>query len=1211
MSTVKESIPIKYNISKVTLRTKITLPIEYDVYYAKVNELLPNISDYGDIVWEHYGKVQINSLGNITPEINLVELEDFSYYIVCFRNSSDISKVSFIRFKTGQNIALKESPYLDYTLFDGQNYTWFLDNPYQYIFPDKDTEANFYYSFKGNRREILHEAEEGGAWYGSFMPMIINADTLQLNVSYGDRYEKLIYSSNGIDESYMMCNLTPHLSSGSEPGFDFMACPCCKYDSDTEEMIMHEYWAYGDYGGGICYYDLKYCNVLFLLYVTSFKTGETPHDRILCFADNRIIPSDLRFNSTNSYQYIIIDSSGYLYTITNGVSSAISEYPLPLDTPLLVDCFNGNFKYKIPGQNDWTELLGYGLSISTPSPDETTRFNNKFPDFVGFGGCWDPLDVGAQISPSNRYSSANIYISDFVWIKDSCSDVDNVYNKILRPSIYNFHLRMTFTNDSNNNHTETTPTENTLVVKSDRITILIPEILFAKNNKITKVLLELISNNNVYATKQLKGLQLNKNSSNDDYNIEAFSSISKRIVGAFDYDFPNMTSEIRLQKLRESFFTKHGTWGGYNGGVNGFNTYISPEGYVRLENHGDKYKGSLKGVGKENLRIGTEGGYTGYGDDVNVDWAWDTRTNKQCLRVGTALVSNKYFGYGKLDVWMRIPKGTWGVCPAIWFFHYIEVGEDDIRYNTEPYMSRNRQGSSGDGYYRVINNEIDIELPSHLTNGHCTENELSTGTYFDEDTIDNQLTIGLDTGDNQNKGLYKIKSTGVNNPKDINNYDKIANEWVGRCYGSFQNCKFNTWIGELNSGDGWIVGTKTDYDGRHEEGISEDPQDTHKEEYLSRLTHLTDNVDGYADGKFHKWTIEWLPDRAVLYVDDVVCRVNKKFIPFNVMKLTIGTWFPSMKEVGSGVKDGDGIYGQKGAILSLSDSVSPGTWAGNHADWEVCNIDISRIKWAPYSLGDNINTFDNDEHGSIVSDNVTINKEPTYLGESFPESGLRYFESLADTSSDEIVGNTLFTNNSNNALVVNMQNDIAQSYFKSISNEEKILDLAALDNVSPSDIQDDTTLTDMMALAFSNKTSINATEFSGLTNVECVAFPPTLESIGVHAFSSIGMVEVEWHVYKGCDLYFTGPCPEINEDAFRWAAINNIYVPLEYASDYETVFAALTSATRKGTVVPSNITELNISINKNNIYKKVSGSNIWTIDESVNFNEAWNYIHNQ
>lgn len=455
---------------------------------------------------------------------------------------------------------------------------------------------------------------------------------------------------------------------------------------------------------------------------------------------------------------------------------------------------------------------------------------------------------------------------------------------------------------------------------------------------------------------------------------------------SFDIDFTK--TDNPLKALQEYFFTKHGTWGGYNGGVNGHNIYFDENQNVVLENHGDYYKGSLMGVGKES----DVEPYCGYGGDVDYDNnSWDNRTNKSRLRTGTALVSNKYFGYGRVDVWLQLPVGIWGVCPAIWLFHYIEVSDTDYRYEQSPYKYRNAQGSNEAGWYRVVNNEIDIELPSHLTNGTLPSWSDLQRAYFDNVCIDNKLSIGVTNGSDDEKGLFQL--TDVANPKERISWKKIDDVANPRYLPSFKNCKFNNWIGELNSGDGWCLpqgeySAESYYTGNINGEPDADLQKT-KEEYCSQLTHIADNEHGFADGKFHKWSIVWLPDRTVLYVDDVCYRENKGFVPFNQMKLTIAGWFPTMpknkKEHPTGVVDRDGIHGTKGALIgSLTDdeTTSIGTWAGTVADFEILHMKVSRVKYEKYHAGETI---------EINGKSTKIESEPTCLGESFPESGLRMF----------------------------------------------------------------------------------------------------------------------------------------------------------------------------------------------------------------------------
>lgn len=59
-----------------------------------------------------------------------------------------------------------------------------------------------------------------------------------------------------------------------------------------------------------------------------------------------------------------------------------------------------------------------------------------------------------------------------------------------------------------------------------------------------------------------------------------------------------------------------------------------------------------------------------------------------------------------------------------------------------------------------------------------------------------------------------------------------------------------------------------------------------------------------------------------------------------------------------------------------------GTWAGTQANWQVCQMEVQSVEYLKYNAGE-----------SIVLNGKTsyISEEPTALGESFPESGLRYF----------------------------------------------------------------------------------------------------------------------------------------------------------------------------------------------------------------------------
>lgn len=148
-----------------------------------------------------------------------------------------------------------------------------------------------------------------------------------------------------------------------------------------------------------------------------------------------------------------------------------------------------------------------------------------------------------------------------------------------------------------------------------------------------------------------------------------------------------------------------------------------------------------------------------------------------------------------------------------------------------------------------------------------------------------------------------------------------------------------------------------------------------------------------------EWSIVWLPDRTLLYVDDIFISENRGFVPFNQMKLTIAGWFPTMPvayrvtedengnqvKTAIGVTDRDGIHVTPGSVMTILDdtaNTSIGTWAGTQANWQICQMEVQSVEYLKYNAGESIVLNGKTSH---------ITEEPMTLGESFPESGLRYF----------------------------------------------------------------------------------------------------------------------------------------------------------------------------------------------------------------------------
>lgn len=480
-------------------------------------------------------------------------------------------------------------------------------------------------------------------------------------------------------------------------------------------------------------------------------------------------------------------------------------------------------------------------------------------------------------------------------------------------------------------------------IKPDKVSLVVdPDILSKPDIVEGPITIKLAYglNNDIFATKNFTLKSVQSNMCNETFIID------------FEKDYTNA-----MKKLKEMFYTKHGTWGGYNGGTNSNLIFGNGKDALIIENHGDKYTGSVVGVGKE-----TDAGsaYTGYGTPKSYDAFNDIRKGQPFkTRVGSVLVSSKYFPYGELEVVLSMPSKIYGICPAFWFFHYQEYGEGDTRYQEWINKGWPQQGSAEDGYYTVVNNEIDIELPSHIIQKSFNDWTEVANEYFDPLALDTQYRIGLKQSPTnislQDIGTFIL--TDVKYPNARSSWKQESYQFEDRLNPNFGSIKFNNWQGELDTGHG-CAESKEYYD-KHEK-------------YLALMTKITD--DTLADNKYHSYLLKWYPDRTELWIDGKLIRINKCFVPFNVMKYTVGGWFPSMKRVKVIDNVDTGEYHWEVYDSDTKTTVVPGvdpvgTWAGAKADFEICHLKIAKIAFKPYTDVDM--------------------KDLQYAGESFPESGLR------------------------------------------------------------------------------------------------------------------------------------------------------------------------------------------------------------------------------
>ena len=453
----------------------------------------------------------------------------------------------------------------------------------------------------------------------------------------------------------------------------------------------------------------------------------------------------------------------------------------------------------------------------------------------------------------------------------------------------------------------------------------------------------------------------------------------------FDIDFTNAANyEAEKDKFFNLIGSIHTQWGGYNGGVNSDNLYFDEtDKSLIVECHGDNYPldGDVVGLQKGSKDYN----FTGYGDPAPLPNSGTSPDPNYALsadkikrrRVGAVLLTNKYCEYGKFLIRMKLPKGLIGVSPALWFFHYMEIYPTDPRWNWWIRKGVNTYSTN----YLVVNNEIDMELPSHTTMYHFSQiSEVGVG-YWDALGLDTETRIGVIADPNPaNNGTWKLKSgtwldaveniqTNVSNPYLPASWEQESKYLQSRLNPDMSNVKFNNWIGEKSGGFGWS-GTKEDYTGRTSTG--DIPVDGSGapiyggEEFLAKLTELSKN---YADGEYHDWDIHWYPNRTELWVDGVKVRENKAFVPFNVMKYTFGLWFPSNKQ--AKLESGE-----------LSWETDRGSWGGKVANYEVAQMRISRMRYEKFTATDIANANGGDPN------------KLRYFSESYPEAGVRTLSKL-------------------------------------------------------------------------------------------------------------------------------------------------------------------------------------------------------------------------
>lgn len=478
-------------------------------------------------------------------------------------------------------------------------------------------------------------------------------------------------------------------------------------------------------------------------------------------------------------------------------------------------------------------------------------------------------------------------------------------------------------------------------------------------------------NNTLLANKQSDELTLKVTTKDvDDYTttivLTSFNRLFKNIkeLARVPYDI-NFEADFdgAVLAFKEHYYAKQKRWGGnMGGGVNAELVYFDRgRKCLILEQHGDLYEGKVPAI--------TTAGAIGYGFPVSlnenpVSWPDDKRFAQRNIRVAGLIQSINYHGYGMFDCWFKVPKGMTGLAICLWYFHYQEIYDYDKAWDF--WVNTGMHHADGNIYrydqsiatgsgavWFVVNNEIDMELGSENTPYRSVMNPNNNASLkWYAPGLSMRQSVGCTTEGND-YGLWMIdwERSKATIEEVINTYGKDPTDercWIAsnrlvwvkikntfdevNVGATVRSCRFNNWVNERwNDGCGAENVAQSGIYNRSEMDVNNrTPLGQLLHNSLGELIGLIEHY--YDDGQYHKWSIDWLPTRTRLLIDDELIAICDAFVPFNPMTMLVGCWFPSGNVYDAGPLNGN--YG---------------TWAGIHANFDVANMEVKRIKYTPYS----------------------------------------------------------------------------------------------------------------------------------------------------------------------------------------------------------------------------------------------------------------------
>lgn len=406
-------------------------------------------------------------------------------------------------------------------------------------------------------------------------------------------------------------------------------------------------------------------------------------------------------------------------------------------------------------------------------------------------------------------------------------------------SYYNLSSPVGYLQSTNNpSNIITIPHENLLSVSNNRVSFTLPQTLPSGGYNFY------ITNNYVTTPP-----------------VQIYVNAVSKAGNAYDIDFtkPDETNDPIDAFQSEYYALGENRDNGADGGVVPQNVYFK-HGVLTLEAHGDWYDGLLQGLDTD----GTPKKHTVPGDPL-VGELWKTR-------VGAAVASKKYYGYGRFIVEARLPKAI-GVSPFFRLYHHATAKFQDPYYQTALSNGLHGQGSTLDpeGFYVREKNEFGMELPAnnavYIFN---TMSELLQATYLYPYA---GLKVIIQNDTDLVNGTWQLNTPA--SPKLATSWTKFSNDVQYLKQPRRDQLKIINSKGELGEGVGFTLNPVSV---------------PNKEEFLEMRASIGKDV---WDDAYHEFRMDWYANRVEYYIDGVLIQTNNSFVPDIAGRFSFGLSFPS------------------------------------------------------------------------------------------------------------------------------------------------------------------------------------------------------------------------------------------------------------------------------------------------------------------------------